>query len=107
MRKNIVKVIEAFCRHEKAKGDSKETCSTDGEKIFSYSTVIAEYLPNHLIKIKDENGFSITTRSQIRAIRQYLKGSGKIACNHTDCNSLGNDTMMVICAKDQAKRGLL
>jgi P2-related tail formation protein len=69
MRKNIAKVIDAFKRRVDAKGDSKGTCSTDGESIFSYRTEIARRLPNGLVWVTSYAG-SQTTKMQVSAIVQ-------------------------------------
>ncbi len=95
MRKNIQKVIDAYLNHKAAKGDSKETCSTDGERIFSYSTLIAERLENGFTKVVAENGFSRTTKMQIRAVESELGRH----CGHTEC--LEHEFMAVECPQNK------
>lgn len=74
MRKNIAKVLAAFDRGVAAKGDSKGTCSTDGQAIYSYSLRIAHRDDTGRVHVISEAeartrymGWSMTTRSQIRA----------------------------------------
>lgn len=68
MRKNIQKVIEAYKQGKAAKGDSKGTCSTDGNRIFSYSTIIAERVGDKTVIVGGE-GISRTTTAQLRAVK--------------------------------------
>jgi hypothetical protein len=73
-RKNISKVIEAFKAGRSAKGDSKATCSTDGNEIYSYAMKIAERLPDGSIWIEEySKAPSATTRSHIRACQFLLR----------------------------------
>lgn len=72
MRKNIGKVIEAYKLRKTARGDSNGSCSTDGERIYSYAMVIAERLPDGTTRFATEDGCSRTTASQIRAVRLAL-----------------------------------
>lgn len=72
MRKNIQRVIDAYKQGKSAKGDSKATCSTDGTKVWSYWTVIAERQTDGSTKVVSEDGFSRTTKSQIRALNYEL-----------------------------------
>jgi hypothetical protein len=73
MRKNIEKVIKAFTSGVSAQGDSKRTCWTDGNSIYSYNMVIAKKNPGftshyNVTVINPECAPSRTTRGQIRAI---------------------------------------
>lgn len=71
MRQNMERVIEAFLAGKPAKGDAKNTCSTDGTIVYSYKMKIAERLKNGTIVIVPrENGPSRTTRAQIDALVQ-------------------------------------
>lgn len=72
MRKNIEKVIEAFKQGKPAKGDSKATCHTDGEVVYSYALPIAIRSPGRFgcadeVKIREDYP-TATTRSQISAL---------------------------------------
>jgi len=74
MRKNIAKVIEAFKAGKAAKGDSKNTCHTDGHTIFSYRMVIAWREDDGTIRVVPYNvGPSRTTKSHIRACQIELE----------------------------------
>lgn len=70
MRKNISNVISAFKRgvaHREA------TCSTDGTVIKSYAMTIAERNLDGTVWIIDrEEAPSVTTRSQIDAVRRSI-----------------------------------
>lgn len=71
MRKNAEKAITAFFRSTPAKGDSKSSIWTDGERLYSYNTMIA-------FKVRQADGRyqvhrvetynSVTTRSQLQAL---------------------------------------
>jgi hypothetical protein len=79
MRQNIAKVIEAFLRGIPAKGDSKATCWTDGEIVYSYALPIARrvsrgYGKIPTIEIIDDHPTQ-TTRSQIDALRRTFPGA--------------------------------
>ena len=73
MRKNIAKVIEAFKAGKSAQGDSKRTCWTDGEAVYSYNMIIAKRIRNctddRILIVQLACGPSKTTRSQIDALR--------------------------------------
>jgi hypothetical protein len=72
MRKNIKAVIQAFERGE-AKGTPRDTCHTDGTRVYSYAMLIAERMPNGVVRIVDvSEGPSVTTRGQIRALHVAL-----------------------------------
>jgi hypothetical protein len=73
MRQNIRKVLDAFAASKPAKGDSKATCWTDGDTIYSYALPIARRVPGRSgarerIEILAEYS-TMTTNSQISAIR--------------------------------------
>lgn len=73
MRKNMLKVLEAFKDGREAIGDSKRTCWTDGKTIWSYDMPIAQRLFNETspptVEVIDrEKGPSRTTRAQIAAM---------------------------------------
>lgn len=90
MRKNISKVIEAFRDRKSAIGDSKRSCHTDGETVYSYSTPIARRNPDGSLWITSER-YSRTTNAQITALRVAL------TCHvHTDCEE--NLEMALACA---------
>ena len=73
MRKNISKVIEAFKLRKPAKGDSKGTCSTDGNTIYSYAMPIARRDSDGSINvIARGTAPSVTTRSQVDACQMEL-----------------------------------
>lgn len=66
MRKNISKVIQAF---QAGKGFFDKTCSTDGNRIFSYRMQIAERLEDGSVSIVSESESpSKTTTTHIRAV---------------------------------------
>lgn len=83
MRKNIAKVIDAFVKaggdgdyHTKLavtrfKGDSKGTCATDGDSIFSYAEVVARRNEDGTVWIRPYGG-TATTRSHISACQAEL-----------------------------------
>lgn len=69
MRRNISKVIEAFKAGKAATGDSKRTCWTDGETVYSYAMPIAKRSANGSIAIINySDAPTATTRSQVRAL---------------------------------------
>ncbi len=80
MRKNIEKVIAAFQAHKSAQGDSKRSCWTTGEEIYSYSTLIVRRNSDGSIWIHDRDS-SRTTNSQIDAVTLALRPR----CGHSDC----------------------
>ncbi len=80
MRKNIEKVIAAFKAHKQAQGDSKRSCWTTGEEIYSYSTLIVRRNSDGSIWIHDRNS-TRTTNSQIDACTRSLLPP----CRHSDC----------------------
>lgn len=69
MRKNIAKVIAAFKAGKSIKGDSKGTCWTNGEDIYSYRMKIARKWLGSVQVIDRDCGPSMTTRMQISAIK--------------------------------------
>lgn len=83
MRKNIRTVLDAFIAGRKANGDSKRTCWTDVETVYSYALPIAGRKDGRLW-ILDEAGRSMTTRSQIRACRIVLERL-MVCVKHEDC----------------------
>lgn len=97
MRKNIAKVIAAFQAHKSAQGDSKRSCWTTGEEIYSYSTLIARRLDSGLIWVHERNS-TRTTNSQIDAITREFRGM--LSCGHEDCSNLPE--MARMCAKENA-----
>jgi hypothetical protein len=70
MRLNIARVIKSFLAHKPRKGDSKNTCSTDGHTIYSYAMPIA-YRDDAgcVIVVPQASGLSRATKSQIAALR--------------------------------------
>ncbi len=85
MRNNIGRVIDAFCNRTAAKGDSKQTCSTDGTTVYSYAMPIARRLKNGRIQIvKRESGPSRTTRAQIDAIAFHFRDAPVVRVNTLD-----------------------
>lgn len=85
MRKNIAKVLSAFIVGKKAQGDSKRSCWTDGETLYSYSTPIARWLgpPQSVAWVTSER-MTATTNAQVRACMQKL--APWLTCTeHEDC----------------------
>lgn len=67
MRANIQKVLTAFSEGRAAKGDAKNTCSTDGQVIYSYRLALAH---------RDAAGnvfMRLTRREAIDAAKQFSK----------------------------------
>ena len=65
-RKNVSAVIDAFLAGRR---HSEKTCSTDGERIYSYSLPIAARLENgHVVVLDKARSPSSTTSSQINAV---------------------------------------
>jgi len=91
MRKNILKVIDAYKQRKAAKGDSKASCSTDGERIYSYYTMIAKRKEDGFTHIVDNSGWSRTTMMQIRALESELGRH----CGHDECKE--NAEMSALC----------
>jgi hypothetical protein len=67
MRTNITKVLKAWLAGKPAKGDSKNTCSTDGRVVFSYRMAIAWWDASGAVIVPYNAGPSRTTKSQIQA----------------------------------------
>jgi len=68
MRKNMEKVIACFKAGQACKGDSTGSCSTDGNRIYSYAMVIAERKPGGKVAVVPrETSPSKTTTSHIDA----------------------------------------
>ena len=79
MRKNISKVLDAFKEGKSAKGDSKESCSTNGIGIYSYTTLIALRLSDFLGRPRmwlSSKTYSRTTSAQQSAIRLFARMNG-------------------------------
>lgn len=72
MRKNLQKVMKAFLKGESAKGDAKNTCSTDGITIYSYDMPIARRVYGGVEIIRRDKAPSNTTRSQISSLVTWL-----------------------------------
>ncbi len=86
MRKNILRVLRAFEQGQAAIGDSKRTCWTDGETVYSYDMPIMQRLPNGAIEIVSyDTGPTRTTKAQIRACQ----------VNFTVYNSIGYHALFV------------
>lgn len=71
MRKNIAKVIAGFKEGKAVQGDSRRTCWTDGEAVFSYNMKIAKRIrgaEDRILIVARECGPSMTTRMQISAL---------------------------------------
>lgn len=68
MRKNIATVICAFSQSDSAVGDSKKTCSTNGEEIYSYNMLIARRKDERIQVIKKDRSPSRTTSMQVNAV---------------------------------------
>lgn len=82
MRKNIAKVIRAFLDKKEASGDSKRTCWTDGDAIYSYRLPIAWYVNG-----RTDQGTSIMTSTGEHQI---------VPCKeHEDCRA--NPEMGRVC----------
>jgi hypothetical protein len=84
MRKNCIKVIEAFQKDKAAQGDSKRTIWTDGEgRIYSYNMLIARKFKDNfggeMVVIIDRSyAPSATTRNKIDAVRAYYPNAGTV-----------------------------
>lgn len=73
MRANIQKVFEAWEQGTPATGDSKRTCYTDGESIYSYKMRIAyREGDGRCFRATYQSGPSRTTRSQIKALEVLI-----------------------------------
>ena len=72
MRKNIQKVINAFIHEQSC---HEKTCSTDGNKVYSYHMVIAERRRNGIYIVPASKAPSNTTRSQIYALQETFKNA--------------------------------
>lgn len=84
MRKNMRRALEAFEQRKPGKGDSKKTCWTDGDTLFSYAMPIAKWTFAETVAERDVSGESIpqlwisdesstaTTNAQIRAIALFF-----------------------------------
>ncbi len=66
MRTNIANVIRAFQNHQTC---NEKTCSTDGERIYSYNMEIARRGPLGVEIIEGKLSPSKTTTCQINAVR--------------------------------------
>ena len=71
----MARVLDAFKEAKSAKGDSKATCSTDGEKILSYSTLIAKWIGDKRMWLSSKS-YSRTTSAQQSAIRLFARMNG-------------------------------
>ena len=83
MRKNIAKVIDAFRRGESARGDSKGTCWTNGESIFSYANQIVWRDPDGNLAFAERNS-TRTTNSHISACRLSLSDTSDGRITHDE-----------------------
>lgn len=79
MRKNIKKVIEAFTLSKEGQGDSKATCSTCGEVVYSYAMPIARRTGEGIELVHYDEGPSRTTKSQIRALELTFPNAIRVA----------------------------
>ena len=68
MRKNIAKVLSAFAL---GRAHSEATCSTNGVEVYSYALCIARKENDGTIWVLDR-GPSVTTNSQINAVRSFV-----------------------------------
>ena len=86
MRKNCIKVLEAFKVCKAAKGDSKRTIWTDGHNIYSYRMLIAKRFSDgsggeRIVIIDRSYAPSATTRNKIDAVRAYYPNAGTVTEN--------------------------
>jgi hypothetical protein len=73
VRKNIGYVLDAFEQGKAAVGDSKRTCWTSGNVLYSYAMPIAwRHESGAVTVVAYEAGPSRTTRSQIRACEIFF-----------------------------------
>jgi len=73
MRKNIAKVIAAFERGVSCIGDSKRTCWTDGDTIYSYRMPIAQRMKTGAIHVVTYDAAPTrTTKSQVHALHVHF-----------------------------------
>lgn len=79
MRKNMAKVIAAFEQGLAASGDSKRTCYTDGDRVYSYAMLIAERTADGIRIVEYASAPSATTRSQVRALEVSFPGATRFA----------------------------
>lgn len=69
MRKNMQKVIDAFRNRVSTIGDSKRTCWTDGNEIYSYAMLIGfRGVAGDMFVCDYECAPSATTRTHVRAL---------------------------------------
>lgn len=73
MRANIRRVLQAWWTGLPA---TEETCSTDGQTVFSYKTPIAKKRPGMLCVSVRASGSTHTTRTQITAVRLFIQEKG-------------------------------
>lgn len=86
MRKNVIKVLEAFKLGKKAQGDSKRTIWTDGQAIYSYRMLIAKRFSDgnggeRIVIIDRKYAPSATTRNKIDGVRHYYPNAGTVTEN--------------------------
>ncbi len=74
MRKNLVKVLEAFVQGKEAHGDSKWTISTDGLMIWSYDMPIVQKMKDGRIEVlRSDLAPTATTKAQVRGAYLWLR----------------------------------
>ena len=81
MRKNIAAVIAAFLEGSPAVGDSRRTCWTDGEILYSYAMPIAwRKHPKYgcLAVVAYECAPTATTRGHVRAAESEVPGALRV-----------------------------
>jgi hypothetical protein len=80
-RKNMQRVLEAWEQGRGAVGDSKRTCWTDGETVWSYDMPIMQRLGDGRVEvIARKQGPTNTTRSQIAACAQFCDYAKEVDC---------------------------
>lgn len=80
-RKNITAVIRAFLAGVPAVGDSRRTCWTDGEVLYSYAMPIAWRRDPRLrcfTLVAYECAPTATTRSHVRAVESECPGAIRV-----------------------------
>ena len=85
MRKNIAAVIGAFLEGRPAVGDSRQTCWTDGEVLYSYAMPIAwRHHPQYacLAVVIYACAPTATTRRHVRAVEQFVPGALRVVARN-------------------------